>query len=366
MAIVWTTTAGSLGTIEERVAYTKTLTAIGATSFSVLAGSLPSGLYLTSTGILKGTPSEVAQNTQSKFVIRATDGTLSADRTFTITVQGPDAPTFTTPAGTILNLTDGEFIDTTIVATDSDDNIIKYYQSGGELPPGVTFNHKTGRISGIVTPEQDLSDTRVTGWDMNPFDQQATQWDDIYRSRSVSRYYRFVIRVTDGNTEAERQFDIYVATADEYRADTDRTTADGKHSPNSSISVTADSSSNRTPVFVTPEGNIGVFTHENYHIAKIEVTDPDADLLQQNVNTITYSLVTGSLPPGMSLDTTNGEIFGTISTQIDDEITYTFTVRVLRTTVGSLNVSATREFNITIRNDRASQISWTTPAELTI
>ena len=366
MAIVWTTTAGSLGTIEERVAYTKTLTATGATSFSVLAGSLPSGLYLTTTGVLKGTPSEVTQNTESKFVVRATDGTNSADRTFNITVQGPDAPSFTTPAGTILNLTDGEFIDTTIVATDSDDDIIKFYQSGGELPPGVTFNQKTGRITGIVTPQQDLSDTRVTGWDMNPFDQSATQWDDIYRSKSVSRYYRFKVRVTDGATETERQFDIYVATADEYRADTDRTTADGKHSPNSSITITADSSSNREPVFITPSGNIGVFTHENYHIAKIEVTDPDGDLLQQNVNTMTYTLVIGSLPPGMSLDQTNGEIFGTITTQIDDEITYTFSIKVTRETLGSLNVSATREFNITIRNDRASQISWTTPAELTI
>lgn len=366
MAIVWTTTAGSLGTIEERVAYTKTLTATGATSFSVLAGSLPSGLYLTTTGVLKGTPSEVTQNTESKFVVRATDGTNSADRTFNITVQGPDAPSFTTPAGTILNLTDGEYIDTTIVATDSDDDIIKYYQSGGELPPGVRFNQKTGRITGIVTPQQDLSDTRVTGWDMNPFDQSATQWDDIYRSKSVSRYYRFKIRVTDGATETERQFDIYVATADEYRADTTRTTADGKHSPNSSITITADSSSNREPVFITPSGNIGVFTHENYHIAKIEVTDPDGDLLQQNVNTMTYTLVTGSLPPGMSLDQTNGEIFGTITTQIDDEITYTFSIKVTRETLGSLNVSATREFNITIRNDRASQISWTTPAELTI
>ena len=366
MAIVWTTSAGSLGTIEERVAYTKTLTATGATSFSVLAGSLPSGLYLTSNGVLKGTPSEVTQNTESKFVIRATDGNASADRTFNITVQGPDAPTFTTPAGTLLNLTDGEFIDTTIVASDSDDNIIKYYQSGGELPPGVTFNTKTGRISGIVTPQQDLSDTRVTGWDMNPFDTPATQWDDIFRSKSVSRYYRFKIRITDGSTEAERQFDIYVATADEYRSDTTRTTADGKHAPNSSISITADSSSNREPVFVTQSGNIGVFTHENYHIAKIEVTDPDDDLLQQNVNTLTYSVILGSLPPGMSLDSTNGEIFGTIATQIDDEITYTFTIKVTRTTFGSLNVSASREFNITIRNDRASQISWTTPAELTI
>lgn len=366
MAIVWTTSAGSLGTIEERVAYTRTLTATGASTFTVHAGSLPSGLYLTTTGILKGTPSEVAQNTKSTFVIRATDGTASADRTFSLTVQGPDAPSFTTPAGTILSLTDGEFIDTTIVATDSDDNIIKFYQSGGDLPPGVTFNQKSGRISGLVTPEQDLTDTRVTGWDMNPFDAPATQWDDIYRSRSVSRYYQFKVRVTDGATETERQFDFYVATADEYRADTDRTTADGKYALNSSISVTADRSSNRPPVFVTPAGSIGVFTHENYHIAKIEVTDPDADLLQQNVNTLVYSQILGTLPPGMSLDPTNGEIFGTISTQTEDEKTYTFTIKCQRDTVGSLSVSAQREFTITIRNDRAGAISWTTPVELTV
>lgn len=366
MAIVWTTSAGSLGTIEERVAYTRTLTATGASTFTVHAGSLPSGLYLTTTGILKGTPSEVAQNTKSTFVIRATDGTASADRTFSLTVQGPDAPSFTTPAGTILSLTDGEFIDTTIVATDSDDNIIKFYQSGGDLPPGVTFNQKSGRISGLVTPEQDLTDTRVTGWDMNPFDAPATQWDDIYRSRSVSRYYQFKVRVTDGATETERQFDFYVATADEYRADTDRTTADGKYALNSSISVTADRSSNRPPVFVTPAGSIGVFTHENYHIAKIEVTDPDADLLQQNVNTLVYSQILGTLPPGMSLDPTNGEIFGTITTQTEDEKTYTFTIKCQRDTVGSLTVSAQREFTITIRNDRAGAISWTTPVELTV
>jgi len=366
MAIIWTTTAGSLGTIEERVSYTNTLTATNATSFSVLAGTLPGGLYITADGVIKGTPSEIAYNTKSKFVIRATDDTNSADRTFSLTVQGPDAPSFTTPAGTLLNLTDGEYIDTTIVATDSDNNILKYYHSSGDLPPGITFNQKTGRLTGIVTPEQSLADSRVAGWDMNPFDNPVTAWDDIYRSLSVSRYYQFKLRVTDGELDTERQFAIYVTSADEYRADTIKITADGLYSLNSSITIKADNTSNRPPVFVTPSGSIGVFTHENYHIAKVEVIDPDADLLQQNVNTMTYSLVIGSLPPGMTLDINNGEIFGTISTQISDEETYTFTIKCIRTTLGSLTVSATREFSITVRNDRASQISWSTPVELTI
>jgi len=68
----------------------------------------------------------------------------------------------------------------------------------------------------------------------------------------------------------------------------------------------------------------------------------------------------------MELDPSNGEIFGTIGSQIDDEKTYTFTIKCQRVTEGSLSVSAQREFNITIRNDRAGAISWATPVELTV
>ena len=366
MAIEWTTSSGSLGTIEERTAFSTTLSATNATSYSLHAGSMPGGIYVTTGGIVKGTPSEVAYNTTSKFVVRATDGTSSSDRTFKLTVQGPDGPVYTTPAGTILTLNDGEYLDTSIIATDTDNNILKYYQIGGNLPNGVTFNNQTGSLVGIVAPEQLISDTKVVGWDMNPFDSPSTMWDDIYRSQSVSRYYNFKIKVTDGELNAERSFDIYVASADEYRCDSSDTTADGLYGPKTTIYVTTDASSNRKPVFTTPAGNIGVFTHENYHIAKVEVTDPDADLLQQNVNVIAYSLLSGSLPPGMSLDTQTGEIFGTIATQVDNEKTYTFIIKVLRTTLGSLSVSTTREFSITVRNDRASLIKWTAPVELAI
>ena len=366
MAIIWTTPSGSLGTIDERVSYSKTLLATNATSFSLLAGSMPSGLYVASGGEIKGTPSEVANDTTSKFVVRATDGTTSADRTFKLTVRGPDAPAFSTPAGTVLSVTDGEYIDTTIVATDIDNNIIKYYQADGVLPPGVSFNQRNGKLTGIVSPLQVASDTRQTGWDMNPFDQLTDLWDDIYRSKSVSRYYPFKVRVTDGETEDARQFDIYVASADEYRADTTDTTADGLYGPNSSITVTADRSSNRKPVFTTPSGLLGTFTHENYHIVKLDITDPDADLLAQNVNTISFTLSSGTLPAGMTLDSSTGEIYGTLDTQIANETTYEFSVKAQRTTEGSRSVSTTRAFSIKVQNDRANAVSWTTPVELVI
>ena len=366
MAIIWQTSAGSLGTIEERTAFTSTLSATNATSFSLHAGTLPTGLHVTTAGILKGTPSEVSYDTTNKFVIRATDGTNNSDRTFTITVQGPDAPAYTTPAGTILTLNDGEYVDTSIVATDIDNNIIKYYQVGGNLPKGVEFNTQTGKLTGIAMPEQVLSDTRVVGWDMNPFDIPTTAWDELYRSQSKSRYYDFTVRVTDGETSTDRNFDIYVASADEYRCDSTDITADGLYGPKTTIYVTTDASSNRKPVFITPAGSIGTFTHENYHIGKIEATDPDSKLLQESLNEITYSLVSGTLPSGMTLDSQTGEVFGSISTQVDSEKTYTFNVKATRITEGDFDVSASRTFTITVQNDRASQISWATPTELVI
>jgi hypothetical protein len=68
----------------------------------------------------------------------------------------------------------------------------------------------------------------------------------------------------------------------------------------------------------------------------------------------------------MSLDQNTGEVFGSISTQVDSEKTYTFNIKATRITQGSFDVSASRTFTITVQNDRASQISWATPTELVI
>ena len=73
---VWTTTTGKITSIDEQVVYSKQLEANTADStaitYSVIAGSLPSGMELTSTGLLTGTPAEVAKRTRYTFAVRAT------------------------------------------------------------------------------------------------------------------------------------------------------------------------------------------------------------------------------------------------------------------------------------------------------
>jgi hypothetical protein len=99
-APVWKTTAGLLGVINERDYYSVTLLAEDADStaltYSKIAGTLPTGIELTTGGVLRGVPTEVATRSLYTFVVRASDGTNVADRTFSLQIQGADAPVFTT------------------------------------------------------------------------------------------------------------------------------------------------------------------------------------------------------------------------------------------------------------------------------
>jgi hypothetical protein len=77
----------ALPNVTQGVAANLTLTATGGTGpfvFSVVAGSLPAGLSLSSGGVLSGTPAAVGSST---FTVRATNaGSCFTDTAFTLTV----------------------------------------------------------------------------------------------------------------------------------------------------------------------------------------------------------------------------------------------------------------------------------------
>ena len=88
-APAWTTSAGSLGSIESGGSISFTVAATNATSYAITSGALPGGGSLnTSTGAITGTESGSTATTTYNFTITATDAQAqTAARAFSITVN---------------------------------------------------------------------------------------------------------------------------------------------------------------------------------------------------------------------------------------------------------------------------------------
>ena len=355
--ITWITPAGSLGILTERIIIDLPLSAtsdLGTVTMTLLAGSLPRGLRLSSNSI-NGSPTEVKVYTTSRFVIRASDGVDIEDRTFSLSVDGSDAPIWLTQEG-FLNVgpaeayfvLDNAQVNFQLEATDTDliaGDVLEFYlvPNGGLLPPGLSLS-KSGVISGFTDPifaleylrdasggydtapldvtPLDFVEARSNGFDTFVYDSQYFDYNEPSRSpRRLSRIYTFIVAVTDGVHTETRLFKIYVVTEEFLQAD------------NSIVQVdtnlfTSDANSDRTPIWIT-ESNLGRFRANNYVTIYLDVYDPPS-----LTGTITYFLLAtnadGSsslLPPGMNLDSVTGEIAGRVPYQARVSRTYTFTMR---------------------------------------
>jgi len=95
----WVTSAGSLGSHANYASVNVTVSATDAegdtVTYSVVSGSLPSGLSLnSSTGAITGTMGAVGSSTTVNFTLRATAGGKTADRAFSFVQSGPSAHAF--------------------------------------------------------------------------------------------------------------------------------------------------------------------------------------------------------------------------------------------------------------------------------
>ena len=367
---VWTTTAGKIATIDEQVAYSLQLEAntsdSTAIAYSVIAGSLPAGMQVTSTGLLTGTPAEVAKRTLYTFVVRATAGTTITDRTFSLDVQGADAPTFTTASGklhlddsTSVGLywvIDGSSVSLQIQATDSDTQTgqtLVYEITQGSLPPGITLS-KTGLISGNVQLTEDQRFGTRGGYDGGQVeDRYDALYDRTVTSKSISKNFDFIVRVSDGVSHVDQNNSIFVYSADFWRVSNTALTIDASQIDGSAL--TMDFSGNRRPVFRTG-ANLGTFRHDNYFVTKIDVEDFDP--LQSDLE---YSIQSGSLPAGISIDVTSGELYGQLERQSAVEVDYNFTVRANRVISAGINVFTDQAFTMKVIGEIDIGIAFTTP-----
>lgn len=367
---VWLTPAGDLGTYPEGVFFQFPLMAeepdLGATVYyQVIAGELPAGVQVAANGLIvgipkaiasvQGVPLPVASDITSRFAVRAyTTQVISgmtvinrlADRTFSITVTGQDAPEFVTPSGTIATVFDGTLItDLQVEYTDSDATDITIVRlAAGTLPPGTSIS-LSGLITGFVVPQ--APNTATAGFSRDG--QGFAEYPFDFPTQSNNSVYEFVLELTDGKASALRTFNIQVLSRDSLTADSTDITADNTF-------VTADGTPVRVPVLLTLPGSIGIVRSDNYFAFKfngiqadgfavVYATDSDAALAAI----------------GLELDPGTGWLYGYIPNQGLQENTYNFKVRVYQSGLPDAS-SVYSDFSLTVQGPIDTEITWLTPA----
>jgi len=336
---VWITASGSLGVVPEGKFYRISLRAEdpenpipSGVTYELIAGALPSGVQVNTNGTIegipisvadfKGVPSEVSENTTSKFAIRVTstdDPEDISDRTFTLTVSGQDRPVWVTPEGSIGSWDEGTEVNFQFEAYDLDPgDVITITKATGTFPDGLTLS-SDGLLSGFITP-------------LVP--------------PSISQNHEFTLRLTDDKDIVLRTFDM-----------------------------DATSQAVRPPYITNNVDYLGRYRHDNYFAFKYDGQDPDSDVIR-------YEVVSGSLPgvlasdtgitvdsditmdaPGITLDPDTGWIYGFLPNIGLTEEDYEWGVEVYQV-LDSLVRSSTYVTTMSLYGNIDTEVSWITDADL--
>lgn len=389
---VWTQRSGSkLAILQERITTTVNLPVAPGATVTLHSGELPKGMRLNGT-ILEGTPFEVPRNTTYRFVLRGELDGVKQDRTYSIEVQGADAPEWITredllDIGTnktyyILDSTPVEYQLQVIDRDTSSGQRLIYFigSEGGELPPGISLT-RDGKLVGVVDPVLALEKQAKSGvYDENNFDrypydfsvQSAQGFDSFYYDvaiydfatptqvpKKLNRYYQFTVSVTDGDTTADRTFRIFVVGDDFLRADnTIMQVGTGVFS--------ADNTPIRTPIWLTPS-DLGFRRANNYITLFLDVIDPNSltGITVYELKDLNDDGSPSELPPGMSLDEQSGEVSGKVPYQPSVTREYKFTVNAIRVTGNSDEQAETQKtFKLTLLGEVNSNINWVTKPDL--
>lgn len=309
---------GSLG-----VAYTSEVLATGspAPTYAVTSGSLPDGLTLNSnSGQITGTPNATGD---FSFVVTATN-TYGSSSTTSLSIQIGVGPSVT-----IEQMPQRGFVGVpiSISTTSSGFPTPTFTLNSGSLPPGVTLNSQTGTLSGSPTTAGSYTFTLLaTNWvgtstslgysitihaapsitNSASINQTINLGDAYSEQLSVSGPWSLGYRINSGSLPEGLTLDAATGTisgvAESFGRFDFSVSAENEAGWGQPTSMTI--YVNRAPTLLPSILDSQVLVSDSYQAQFTAISFPAA----------TYSVATGTLPSGLTLDADSGELSGTVST----------------------------------------------------
>jgi large repetitive protein len=329
--------------------YSQTLVATGGStpySWSITSGSLPSGLSLNaSTGAITGTPSATGTKT---FTVKVQDAnTKTATQSLSIVISAqPSVSTTSLPGDDI-----GSAYNQTLAATGGSAPF-NWSITSGSLPTGLSLNASSGTITGTPTATGTSSFTVKV---QDAYNNTATKSLSIVISAQLSistaslpsayvgSAYSQTLAATGGATSYSWSITSGSLPANlSLNASTGAITGTSTTAGSSSFTIQVKDGNSVT---ATASLSIVVYTQPSVSTTSLSGGDIGSAYSQTLVATggdtpYSWSVSSGSLPSGLSLNASTGAITGTPTATG----TSNFTVKV----ADSNNVTATKSLSITI------------------
>jgi hypothetical protein len=340
--------------------------------FKIISGKLPSGLTLSSTGVISGIPDPVLDTTRNSFVVRATTDTFIRDQTFSIDISGKSPPVWITsstylPVGPFGEsyAVNYQYINYQLIADPVNaptNTTISYFidKNSGILPPGLTLS-STGIISGFINDSLtfDSQFSTTGGYDDESYDRYSFDHYSTSTTTNITigvpKIYNFKVLATDGSATTSTKFKIVVVNPDMIiNPDAVDYLPPGLIQTNTNYIA---------PLQFVNGSNLGAVRANNNADLDVSAYDP-----YPSIGEISYSITTSTdiktnLPPELKLDTKTGHIYGYIPYQPAYALEYLLTINATKTYL-DLSITSTNTFSLSVKGDIESTIEWVTDSNL--